>query len=277
MKKHGWICAGALALMSVAAPLVAQEMPQPVVEKPVVERPVVEKPAEPALPTIKEIVDKLDNMYRSTSSHGTIEMTVVNARGTRKLTIEQWTMGEDKALMVIREPSREAGTATLKLEDGLWNYAPRADRLIRIPSGLLSDSWMGSHLSNDDLMRETSYESDHDTTLAWVHEGGARFLQATMVPKPTAPVVWDKIVYRMTADEWLPVEASFYDKGKVMRTMSFSEIKEMGGRRVPTVMVFKPQKEGEHTRMVYKSLEFDTKIDAAMFTQQGLRRVARTR
>jgi outer membrane lipoprotein-sorting protein len=254
-----------LAIAMLAAPALAQEPTAP-----------AQATAAP-LPTLDEVMQKLDNLYRSESSHGTMEMTVVNARGTRTLTIEQWSMGQDKALMVIRAPSREAGTATLKLDDGLWNYAPRADRLIRIPSGLLSDAWMGSHFTNDDLMRETSYEKDFTTTLAWVTHGGTRMLEVTMVPKPEAPVVWQKIVYRMTADEWLPVEAAFYDEGKIVRTMSFSNIREMGGKRIPTVMTLKPQAEGEYTRMEYKDIKFDVEIDDSLFSQRGLRRVARTR
>lgn len=230
-----------------------------------------------ALPTTKEVMDKLDDLYRSTSSHGTVEMTIVNARGTRKLTIEMWSKGEDNALIVIRQPAREAGTATLKLEDGLWNYAPRADRLIRIPSGLLSDAWMGSNFTNDDLMRETSMEKDYSTTLSWTKEAGTKYLQATMIPKPDAPVVWDKVVYRLTEKEWLPVDARFYDKDKLVRTMTFSDIKEMGGRRIPAVMTLQPENQAESTRMEYKDLKFDVKVDDALFSQQGLRRAARTK
>lgn len=229
------------------------------------------------LPSVKEVMDKLDNLYRSGSSHGTMEMTIVNARGTRKLTLETWSKGEDDALVVIRAPAREAGTATLKVEEGLWNYAPRADRLIRIPSGLLSDSWMGSNFTNDDLVRETSMEKDYTTELAWVEDGGTRYLQATMTPKKGAPVVWDKVVYRMTADEWLPVDANYFDGGKSVRVMTFSDVKEMDGRRLPTVMELKPANKNESTRVEYKKLKFDVKVDDSLFSQQGLRRAARTK
>ena len=67
-------------------------------------------------------------------------MTVSKTRLTRELTLEEWSRGQDRALIVIREPAREAGTATLRTEEGLWNYAPRTDRLIRIPTGLLAES-----------------------------------------------------------------------------------------------------------------------------------------
>lgn len=236
--------------------------------------------AEPKLPSIKQVTAKLDDMYRSDSSHGTVEMTVVTDRGKRTLQIEQWTKGDEQALMVIRKPTREAGTATLRNDDGLWNYAPRADRLIRIPSGLLSDSWMGSHFTNDDLMRETSFEEDYETELSWATVDGTRYLKETLIPNEGAPVVWEKIEYLMTADEWLPVKASYFDDGKVVRVMKFSKIKTLGGRKLPTVMELLPQTgddKGEKTRLEYKKMEFGADVDEGMFTKRGLRRVARRR
>jgi outer membrane lipoprotein-sorting protein len=234
----------------------------------------------PELPSVKAVIKKLDDLYRSDASTGVIEMKIVTDRGTRTLEIEQWTKGDDNALMVIRKPSREAGTATLRNEDGLWNYAPRADRLIRIPSGLLSDSWMGSHFTNDDLMRETSFEEDYKTSNAWATVDGTRRLKLTLTPKEGAPVVWEKIEYLMTADEWLPVKASYFDDGKVVRVMEFSNVKMLGGRKLPAVMELLPQTgddKGEKTRVEYKKMGFGADVDEGMFTKRGLRRVAKRR
>lgn len=239
-----------------------------------------EKAEKAELPTVDQVIGKLDDLYRADSSHGTIEMTIKTDRGTRKLAVEQWTKGDEKALLVIREPAREAGTATLRNKDGLWNYAPRADRLIRIPDGLLSDNWMGSHFTNDDLMRETSFDDDYKTTLSWATEGGKRYLKATMKPKPDAPVVWQKIEYRLSAEEWLPVEARYYDDGEVVRLMTFSDVEKVGGRKLPTVMKLLPQTgddKGESTTVEYKDIDFGVDVDNSMFSKRGLRRVAKRR
>jgi outer membrane lipoprotein-sorting protein len=232
------------------------------------------------VPSVDEVIAKLDDLYRADSSHGTIEMRIESDRGTRTLEVEQWSKGDQKALMVIRSPAREAGTATLRSAKGLWNYAPRADRLIRIPSGLLSENWMGSHFTNDDLMRETSFHDDYKSDIEWAEVDGARRLKVTLTPRPKAPVVWEKIEYLMTADEWLPVRASYYDDGKVVRIMRFSNVKEFDGRKIPAVMELLPQTEGEKgekTRVEYKEIKFDVGVDDGLFTQRGLRRVARQR
>ena len=232
----------------------------------------------PPLPTVAEVTHKMDDLYRSTSSHATVTMKVVTKHFSRDLVIESWSVGKDKALMVIRKPAREKGTATLKTDEGLWNYAPRADRLMRIPSGMLSESWMGSHFTNDDLMRENSYADDYTTTLSWATEGGTRFLKATLVPKPDAPVVYTKIEELMTADEWLPVRADYFDGADIVRTMTWKDVKVMGGRKLPATMVIVPtDKPTESTTVIYDDISFDVRIDAGVFTPRGLRSAAQKR
>lgn len=230
-----------------------------------------------ALPEVGEVVEKLDDLYRSKSSHGRMRMTVVKARGSRTLELEQWSRGEDQFLVVIREPAREAGTATLKTEEGLWNYAPRADRLIRIPSGLLSDNWMGSHLTNEDLVRDASYDKDYDTSIAWAPGAVGERLSLVLVPKPDVPVVYEKLVFTVRADDWLPIRADYYDDGVVVREMRFSGVREMGGRRIPTIMELHPLKgrnAGEKTRVEYVEMTFDAEVDQTIFTRRGLRRAS---
>jgi hypothetical protein len=205
-------------------------------------------------------------------------MTVVNDRGTRKLTLEQWTSGDDKALIVIRKPAREAGTATLKTDDGLWNYAPRADRLLRIPTGLLSGNWMGSHFTNDDLVRETSFADDYTTSIRWVKESSTRLLLVTFTPKPDAPVIYTKIEYRMVPETYVPVRADYFDRGKIVRSMTFSDVRKAGDRSVPFRLELVPtDKPNEKTLIVYEELSFDAAVKEELFSKRGLRRVAKSK
>ncbi|NIP77938.1 MAG: outer membrane lipoprotein-sorting protein [Gemmatimonadetes bacterium] len=228
------------------------------------------------LPSMDEVIDHLDELYRSSSSHSVMTMTVVRERGTRELTLESWTQGEEEALIVIRSPAREAGTATLMTEEGLWNYAPRADRLIRIPTGLLSESWMGSHFTNDDLMRETSYDDDYDTELSWAERDGERHLLVTLTPKPDAPVVYTRVLFWLTPEEWIPVAEEFYDEGELIRTMTFDQVETVSGREIPLRMTLVPTEDpDERTVVRYDELRLDVPVDADLFTRRGLRRVAR--
>lgn len=236
--------------------------------------PVAPASAQP-LPDLDDVIQHLDDLYRANSSHATMTMSVVRARGTRELTLESWTKGKDRALVVIRAPSREAGTATLRTEEGLWSYGARADRLIRIPTGLLSESWMGSHLTNDDLMRETSYQEDYESSLSWTERDGTRYLQVTMTPRPDAPVVYTRVACLLTPDEWTPVRYEFYDGDRLVRTMSFEDVRQVAGRRLPMRMVVQPaDAPAERTVIEYRELELDVSVDDDLFSRRGLRRVA---
>lgn len=233
----------------------------------------VDAPPAAAVPTVDELTRHLDALYRADSSHGTMRMEVVTRRYARTMEIEAWTRGKDEALMVIRAPAREAGNASLKTADGLWSYGKRSDRLLRVPPGLLGESWMGSHFTNDDLMRESSYEDDYDATIEAVEEDGARLLRLRLVPRPDTAIVYTKLEYFVTADGWLPVRLDFYDKDTVARRMHFEDVKDLGGRRLPTRLRLVPtDAPDERTVVTYLEMAFDQKVDSRVFTPQGLRR-----
>lgn len=228
------------------------------------------------IPDVTQVMDYIDDLYRSQSSHSSMRMTVTRERGTRELELEAWSKGDDDALIVIRSPAREAGTATLRTEDGLWNYAPRADRLIRIPAGLLSDSWMGSHFTNDDLMRETSYLDDYDAVLSTEDRDGTTYLKATLTPKPDAPVVYSQLVFLITPAEWIPLRSEYYDDGTLVRSMTFDQVQTISGKKIPMRMTIVPEdKPDERTVVEYLELQLDVPVDDQLFTRQGLRRVAK--
>jgi len=230
--------------------------------------------AEP-LPTVEELARHLDDLYRSEASHGVMVMEVTTRRFSRSLTMEAWSRGSDFALVVVREPAREAGNASLKTDQGLWSYGKRSDRMMRIPSGLLGESWMGSHFTNDDLLRETSYEKDYDSVVSRVTEGGEAMIKLEMTPKPDAPVVYTRVVHLVRAEGWLPVRTDYYDRERVVRRMHFEEVRELGGRTLPTRLRLEPlDKPGESTVVTYRSMTFDGQVPASLFTPAGLKREA---
>ncbi len=227
------------------------------------------------LPDLDDVLDHLDDLYRSTSSHAVMTMTVVRDRGERSLSLESWSQGTEEALIVIRAPAREAGTATLRTDDGLWNYAPRADRMIRIPSGLMSESWMGSHFTNDDLLRETSYREDYGASLDRVEEEGVPYLRVTLTPHPEAPVVYTRLDFFLT-EEWIPVRWDYIDGDEVVRQIFFDRVERVADRELPLRLVIRPtDAPEERTEIFYELPELEVDLDRSMFTRQGLRRVVR--
>jgi outer membrane lipoprotein-sorting protein len=232
--------------------------------------------AEPPLPQVQQVVERLNDLFRVDSSEADLAMKVVTDRYRRELTMHVWTRGKDEALIVVRAPAREAGAATLRSKEGLWIYAPRADRLVRLPRALLAESWMGSHFTNEDLVRETDFTREYDTSLAWKDADGKRVLQATLVPKPKTPVVWSRVVYLLDPGDYMPLRAEFHDRDRIARVLTFTDPHVVGGRRVPfTLQMVPTDKPGEHTRLEYRRLQFGVPVDPDLFTHRGLRQVAK--
>ena len=217
---------------------------------------------------------KLDRLYRSESSQGVVEMTVVNPNFQRTLKMQVWTQGLEHTLVRILSPSKEKGTATLKRSNEMWNYLPKIGKTIRIPPSMMMSSWMGSDLTNDDLVKETSWEKDYHVALAPDPPEGQIGLVYT--PREEAAVTWSKVEAFVLAGSYLPVRLDYYDeKGAKVRTMEYSKVKELGGRKLPSefrVIPLSQEKKGRRTVMVYQELSFDQALEPDLFTLSNLRR-----
>ena len=209
------------------------------------------------------------------SSHGILTMQVKTANYTRTIKMEGWSKGKDKSLVKIISPLKERGTATLKSGNNIYTYLPKTDRTIRLTSGMMMSSWMGSHFTNDDLVKESRLEDDYDPTISF--EGkrdGQPVLDFTLMPKPNAAVVWGKIVITVRVDDYIPLIELFYDEDMaVARTMTFSDVKPMGGRKIPSVLKVVPtDKPREFTQLVYEEMTFDIDIKDSFFSLSQLKR-----
>ena len=202
-------------------------------------------------------------------------MEVVTEHWSRSITMEVWSLGTEYSLVRVTQPAKEAGTATLKAQKDIWNYLPKVDRTIKVPASMMSGSWMGSHFTNDDLVKESRLIEDFEIEISFDGErDGARVWEFELIPKPEAAVVWGSIEYRVRQSDYMPVWARYYDEdGNLARTLEFGDYTMMDGRKVPATMnMFPADKPGERTTMLYENLEFDIDIDASFFSLQSLKR-----
>ena len=220
-----------------------------------------------------EIMERVDQLLRGDSSHGVATMEVVTENWERQITMEMWSLGTDYSLVRVEAPPREAGTATLMADDNIWNYLPKVDRTIKIPSSMMGGAWMGSHFTNDDLVRESQLIEDYDITIAFEGErDGADVWEFRLTPKPEAAVFWGHVEFEVRQDDYMPLRARYYDEdGGLVRTMAYEDFTEMGGRLVPAVMNMHPaDKPGERTTVRYEELEFDVGLDESFFSLRML-------
>lgn len=222
-----------------------------------------------------EIMARVDRLLRGESSRGVATMEVATEHWDRQMTMELWSLGTDYSLVRLRAPQKEAGTATLMAEDDIWNYLPKVDRTIKIPSSMMGGAWMGSHFTNDDLVKESQIVEDYDIEIAF--EGDREKVavwEFLLTPKPEAAIIWGHVEYQVRQDDYMPVWTKFYDEdGELSRTMTYSEFVEFDGRLVPAVMDMHPaDKPGERTSIRYEELEFDVDIDQSFFSLRNLQR-----
>ncbi len=227
-----------------------------------------------AAQTPREIVDRVDRLLRGASSRGTLVMEIETAHWKRTLEMKVWSLGTEYSLIRVVSPQKEAGTATLKAKQEVWNYLPRVDRTIKVPPSLMMGSWMGSHFTNDDLVKESRMVDDYDIAIGY--EGprdGETVWELVLTPKPEAAVVWGRIVEQVRKRDLMPVWAKYYDEdGELVRTMSFGDYRTMGGRLVPARMTVVPADEpAERTVVEYRDLEFDVGLDPSFFSLRNLR------
>ncbi len=186
----------------------------------------------------REILDHVDDLYRGESSHGRFTMTVKTAHWKRTLDIEFWDKGKTRSLFRILAPKKEAGTATLRSGNDLWNFLPRVDRVIKLPSSMMSASWMGSHFTNDDLVKETRMADEYLYRITDQGERAGRpVVELTCDAKPTAAVVWGQVVVTVDRERYLPIEIRYFNEDRSLaRTLTFSDVKTLGGRELPSVL-----------------------------------------
>lgn len=228
--------------------------------------------ADAAAPAVRELLRGLDELYESTGTRARLEIVIVKPGRTRTLRMESWSRGEDEALVIIEAPPRDAGTATLKVGRNLWNYLPKIARSIRVPPSMMMGSWMGTDLTNDDLVRSSSYEEDYDAELLGRSDDPPGW-RAGLTAKPGVPGLWERVEV-VFGDDGLPLVSRYYDRrGRLSRTLRFEDVRDLGGRRVPATMIVIPEREeGRRTELRYLDVAFDLDLDDDLFSLARLER-----
>ncbi len=226
-----------------------------------------------AEPSLTDLLLAIDDASRGEQSAAVISMHVKTARYERTMKMAAWSKGTEQTLVRLLEPEKDAGVTTLKVGENLWNYLPKVDRTMKVPAGMMSGSWMGSHFSNDDLVKDSRLSEDYACQLAPRLADTAANYVVQCTPKPNAPVVWGRVDATLTAER-VPVSVEFRDESDVLvRTMGYSDVRLVDGRLRPMKMRLTPHETaGEFTELTFESLDFSVQLDDTLFSLQALTR-----
>jgi hypothetical protein len=222
---------------------------------------------------VEEVVRTIDELYRANSSYARLEMEIVTPHWQRTLLMDTWTEGTSKTFIRILSPPKEKGLATLRLKSEMWNYLPRANRIIKIPPSMMMSSWMGSDFTNDDLVKEFTLVDDYTYRFVRPQDAKPDLLYVEFKPNEDLPIVWEKIVLAIEKERLLPVSEWYYgEDDRLMRVMDYKDVKRLGGRLLPSVMELVPQdKGGQKTMLRYLSAEFNIRHPEEVFSLRNLR------
>ena len=221
----------------------------------------------------RELVQQAMDHWRGTSSYSEMSMTIHRPDWERTMSMRAWTRGEKTSLVRVTEPKKDAGNGTLLKDNNMWTFAPKVNRIIKVPSSMMSQSWMGSDFSNKDISKSTDIIDQYDHNLLETREqDGHTVYVVESIPHEEAAVVWGKEVLSIRDDHVL-LEQQFWDQdGVLVKTMKALEIKELGGRTVASIIrMGKVDTPDEWTEMSVRDVEFDVSHPDSLFTLSNLR------
>lgn len=221
-----------------------------------------------------EIVQQSDQQMRGNSSYNLVTMNIIRPDWTRTMKMKTWTKGTNLSLVLITAPAKDKGNASLKRNNEMWNWIPSIERVLKISPSMLSQSWMGSDFTNDDLINQSSIVVDYNhqmVTTELIDNDNSYVIDA--FAKADAPVVWSKIRLWISTDSYLQRKVEFYDDfNELVNTMQTFDIKELGGRKIATRMHMIPADKANHkTEMITHQAQFNFAVSDDFFSQSQMK------
>jgi outer membrane lipoprotein-sorting protein len=224
-----------------------------------------------------DIVRKADEKFNGEkSSYSLMSMKVIRPEWQRTIEFKSWTLGRDYALTLITAPPKEAGQTFLKRGSEMWSWNPSISRLIKLPPSMMSQGWMGSDYTNDDILRESSVVTDyfHEIAGEEMIEGRLCY-KIRMTARENASIVWGRQIRWIDKKDFLVLKAELYDEdGSLVRTETGSDIKTMDGRAITSRIELVPSEEPENkTLLEIREIKFNIPVEENYFSQQNMKRV----
>lgn len=226
--------------------------------------------------TGKEIVEKSDNLQRGETNEGEMSMTIIRPKWERTITMKNWSKGTEYSMTYITGPAKDKGQVFLKRKNEMWNWVPAISRMIKLPPSMMSQGWMGSDYSNDDILKESSIVVDY------IHEiignefvAGLDCYKIELIPKEDAAVVWGKVIKWISKDDFWQLKTEYYDEdNELIRTEEASELKQFDDRKLPSKLEIIPaDKPDQRTVVKILSSKYSVKLEESFFSQQNMKRI----
>ncbi len=221
----------------------------------------------------KQIVRDAVDHWRGLSSYTVMTMVIHRPDWERGMTMRAWTKGDDRSLVRVVEPKKDRGNGTLTDDDSMWTYSPKVNRVIKVPSSMMGQSWMGSDFSNKDVARADDIIDQYTHSILATEEiDGVTVHTVESIPHEDAAVVWGSEVLKIR-DDHVVIEHAFFDQdGVLVKTLQTLDIGDMGGRTIATRQrMVKTDEPDEWTEIAVLEVEYEIELKDSLFTLSNLR------
>ena len=86
----------------------------------------------------KDLVRAAMDHWRGTNSYSEMTMTIHRPDWERSMSMRAWSEGDKLSLVRVTQPKKDAGNGTLLKDNDMWSYSPKINRIIKIPSSMMS-------------------------------------------------------------------------------------------------------------------------------------------
>ncbi len=222
----------------------------------------------------QDIIQKLDNNIRGKNIYMKISMRVVSLNHERSMKLENWSQGNKKSFVKVLYPPKDKGITFLSLDNQMWQYVPKIERIIKIPPSMMLQNWMGSDITNDDVVKQSSIVEDYN---AKIIKRDSELVTLELIPKEDAPVVWGKVIINVDTRTYTSTKDIFYDEeGKEVRFFLYENVKKFGEYYLPTYWRVQPSdKQNKFTEIILDEVVYDKEISEQYFKKSALKRFSR--
>jgi len=226
--------------------------------------------------TAKEIITKADGIIRGTTTYAELKITSIRPKWTKVMELKTWSEGSTKSVSLVTSPAKEKGTVFLMRDKEIWNYLPSIERTIKLPPSMMMQNWMGTDMTNDDMIKQSSIVTDYNHKILSTEKiGGLLCWKLELTPKENAAVVWGKIIIWIDKADYMQMKVLYYDEDDfLVNKIVASNVKQFGDKKLPSKLEFTPMdKKGNKTIIEYKTWQFGVKIPAEYFTTRYMKRL----
>ncbi len=221
-----------------------------------------------------KIIKKLDENMRGKNISMKMTMKIVSLGHERTMKMQSFSQGTKKSFTKILYPPKDRGITFLSLDNQMWQYVPKIERIIKIPPSMMLQNWMGSDITNDDMVKQSSLVDDYDAKIIKIYNS---IVVIELIPKEDAAVVWGKIITNIDTNTYTSKKDIFYDEdGIEVRYFIYDKVKTFGKYHIPTLWrVESALKKNRYTEIILEDVKYDTEISKEYFKKSALKRFSR--